>query len=79
MKCPKCGEGELVQKSTKRGKMFYGCDKYPKCDYATWDKPIAESCPECGSKILVERTSKKTGEVLILCPEKGCPYRKKSE
>ncbi|HQH79910.1 MAG TPA: type I DNA topoisomerase [bacterium] len=79
VKCPKCGEGDLVQKSTKRSKIFYGCDKYPKCDYATWDKPIAKSCPECGSKILVERTSKKTGEVFILCPQKGCPYRKKME
>lgn len=52
-KCPKC-EGDIVEKKTRRGKIFYGCDKYPKCDIALWDKPTGDTCPECGS-LLVEK------------------------
>jgi len=79
VKCPKCAGGELVQKSTKRGKMFFGCDKYPNCDFATWDKPVAGQCPDCGNPILVEKYSKRSGETSILCPVKGCKYKKKEE
>lgn len=52
-KCPKC-DGDIVEKKTRRGKIFYGCDKYPKCDVALWDKPTGEICPECNS-LLVEK------------------------
>ena len=52
-KCPKC-DGDIVEKKTRRGKIFYGCDKYPKCDVALWDKPTGDTCPECGS-LLVEK------------------------
>ena len=52
-KCPKC-DGDIVEKKTRRGKIFYGCDKYPKCDVALWDKPTGGTCPECGS-LLVEK------------------------
>jgi DNA topoisomerase-1 len=54
--CPKegCG-GELVQKKSRRGKVFYGCIKYPKCDFATWDRPLAFSCPGCGAKPVYEK------------------------
>lgn len=52
-KCPKC-DGDIVEKKTRRGKIFYGCDKYPKCDIALWDKPTGDICPECGS-LLVEK------------------------
>lgn len=52
-KCPKC-DGDIVEKKTRRGKIFYGCDKYPKCDVALWDKPTGDICPECGS-LLVEK------------------------
>ena len=65
-KCPKC-EGDIVEKKTKRGKIFYGCNKYPKCDMALWDKPTGELCPECQS-LLVE---KKDG---IKCS--NCDYTK---
>ncbi len=51
--CPKCG-GNIIEKKTRRGKVFYGCDKYPKCDTALWDKPTGEECPECHS-LLVEK------------------------
>ncbi|MGI6325221.1 MAG: type I DNA topoisomerase [Bacilli bacterium] len=50
--CPKC-DGHIIKKQTKKGKIFYGCDNYPKCDYALWDRPTGEKCPECGS-LLVE-------------------------
>lgn len=76
VKCPECNEGELVQKSTRHGKTFYGCDRYPSCKFASWDRPISEKCPKCGYLILVEKYSKKTGEVSIACPKKGCDYKK---
>lgn len=76
IKCPECGEGELAQKRSKRGKTFYGCTNYPNCKFATWDKPVAEKCPECGSPILVEKYSKKLGHVVISCPNKDCKYKK---
>jgi len=72
--CPRegCG-GTLVEKSSKRGKVFYSCNRYPQCDYATWDWPVAEPCPDCGSPILVRKTSKASGERLA-CPNKKCKY-----
>ena len=54
--CPKC-EGKIIEKKTKRGKLFYGCSSYPKCDFASWDKPILDKCPEC-SGILIEKKDK---------------------
>ena len=55
--CPKCGEGKIVEKRSKRGKIFYGCNNYPKCKTAYWDKPIGEVCPKCG-EMLVEKNKK---------------------
>lgn len=49
--CPKCN-GKIVEKKTRKGKVFYGCNNYPKCDFATWDKPIGELCPECKSPLV---------------------------
>ncbi len=72
--CPKCGQGELVQRRSKRGKAFYGCNRYPDCDFVAWAKPVLEKCPECGSPYLVEKNLKK-GAVLA-CPEKQCRYQK---
>ena len=53
VKCPKCG-ADILERKSKTGKVFYGCEKYPECDYTTWDKPLNEECPECKSK-MVER------------------------
>ena len=66
VKCPECG-GTIVEKTSKRGKIFYGCNNYPKCKVATWDKPTGEKCPECG-KLLVEKNNK------VKCSE--CDYEK---
>jgi DNA topoisomerase-1 len=72
--CPReeCG-GELVEKSSRRGKVFYSCNQYPQCDYAVWDWPVPEPCPQCESPILVRRTTKAKGEHLS-CPNKKCRY-----
>ncbi len=49
MKCPKCNEGDIVEKKTRKGRLMYGCTKYPDCDYASWNKPLEEKCEECGA------------------------------
>lgn len=67
--CPKCGTGKIAEKRTKTRKIFYGCDQYPKCDFALWDKPTGDKCPKCGS-LLVETKSKK-----IKCSNKECGHR----
>ena len=77
--CPeKDCKGELVQRSSKRGKIFYGCSRFPNCTFATWDKPVAKECPECNAKILVEKTTKKQGTFLA-CSTKGCGFKATSE
>ena len=53
-KCPKC-DGDIVEKKTRRGKIFYGCNKYPKCDVALWDMPTGEICPECNYLLVVKK------------------------
>ena len=68
-------DGEIVERKSKRGKVFYGCSRFPKCDFATWDKPVAEECPQCGAKILVEKKSKKQGAFLA-CLKKECGFKK---
>ncbi|MEK6756608.1 MAG: topoisomerase DNA-binding C4 zinc finger domain-containing protein, partial [Bacteroidota bacterium] len=71
IKCPKCGHGDLVERKTKKGKRtFYGCSRYPECDFASWDKPVAQPCANCGSQYLVSKYSQAKGEYLK-CPECG--------
>lgn len=72
--CPEKGcDGKLVEKRSKRGKTFYGCNKYPGCNFATWDKPVNETCPVCSTKFLVEKSNKKRGSFLA-CLTEGCGY-----
>ncbi len=73
--CPKpdCG-GELEERKSKRGKVFYGCNRFPECDYAVWDKPVPKACPQCGAPFLVEKTTKKEGTVLA-CLDRECGFR----
>ena len=52
VKCPNCSEGEVVERRSKRGKTFFGCNRYPECDFVAWGKPIPEKCPDCGSQLL---------------------------
>ena len=51
VKCPKCGEGDIVQRKSKKGKNFYGCSRYPECDYVSWNEPAGEKCPNCGEDL----------------------------
>lgn len=78
----KCAEqnckGEIVQKSSKRGKIFYSCNKYPKCKFAIWDKPTAQPCPLCKAPFLLEKESKKLGRYLK-CNNKDCSYQKTAD
>lgn len=75
--CPKCHKGHIVQKRSHRGRIFYGCNRYPDCDMALWDKPIDKFCPECGS-IMVQKTYK-NGKEVTYCSNPECPTRAKSK
>jgi DNA topoisomerase-1 len=76
--CPQenCG-GEIVERSSKRGKLFYGCNRFPECTFATWDKPIGRECPACGANFLVEKTTKKQG-TFVVCLTDGCGFKEKA-
>ncbi len=69
VKCPKekC-EGEIVERKSKRGRVFYGCTNYPDCDFASWNQPVSEPCKACGHAFLVEKTTKAKG-LHHQCPE----------
>ena len=73
MKCPECNEGEVVERRSKRGKTFYGCNRWPDCNFVTWGKPVQEKCPECGSPYMVEKWLK-AGPVLQ-CPNADCKHK----
>ena len=69
MDCPICKKGKIVEKTTRKGKVFYGCNNYPKCKVATWDIPNGEICPECGSLLTIKNNN-------IICSNKDCSYTK---
>lgn len=71
--CPKCKEGEIVERKSRRGRLFYGCNRYPQCDFTLWDKPTHEFCDTCGS-IMVEKTYK-NGTTKKFCSNEACPTR----
>lgn len=68
--CPEDG-GEVVERRTKKGKVFYGCSNYPDCKFAVWDKPVDVECPNCGNSYLVEKKTKSKGEFLRCLECKG--------
>jgi DNA topoisomerase-1 len=73
--CPEKGcDGTIVEKHSKRGKLFYGCSKYPDCTFATWDKPVNKSCPNCGSPYLLEKETKRDGKI-HKCPNRECGFK----
>ena len=86
VKCPKCKKGDIVEKRTKKRKIFYGCNRWPKCDFALWDRLISEKCPKCGS-LLVETKRKQIHPVKsaeggakqfngVKCSNKECDFQK---
>src|SRR5271165_1460337 len=72
--CPNCTEGEVVERRSKRGKTFYGCNRYPECDFVAWGKPLNEKCPECGHPYLIEKWLK-AGPV-AQCPNNECKHKR---
>lgn len=74
--CPKCFQAKILQRKSRKGKIFYSCGDYPKCDYALWNEPINQPCPQCAWPILTIKDSKKWGRQ-ILCPHEGCGYSSK--
>jgi DNA topoisomerase-1 len=70
--CPKDG-GDVVERKSRRGKVFYGCANYPKCDFTLWNKPVLEPCPKCGWTFLTEKITKRHGRQLI-CANEACDY-----
>ena len=74
VKCPECSEGEVVERRSRRGRTFYGCNRYPDCNFVAWGKPVAEKCPDCGKPYLIEKWLK-AGPVLQ-CVDKECKYKR---
>lgn len=72
--CPLCKEGEVVERKSKKNRIFYGCDRYPECEYISWDKPISRPCPKCESTLVEKRLKK---GLQIQCTE--CDYKEKPQ
>lgn len=70
IKCPKCKDGDVIVRKTKKGRVFYGCSNYPNCDFVTWNKPTGNICDVCGD-VMVEKVTKK--ETKEICANKECP------
>jgi DNA topoisomerase-1 len=73
IKCPDCKEGDIKERKSRWGKVFYGCDRYPECKFASWDKPVPGPCPDCGAPILVDKITKRAGHIRR-CRNKECGY-----
>ena len=68
-RCPECG-GEIIERKSKKGHVFYGCGNWPKCNFMSWDAPAGENCPECGKSLFKKKTGK------VVCMTKDCGYEK---
>jgi DNA topoisomerase-1 len=68
VECPKCGQGMLIEKKSKKGRVFYSCSRYPECDFSTWDKPVPLPCPNCGGLMtVVGRTQNGSAPQKVKC------------
>jgi len=73
VKCPKCDDGSIMKRKSRKGKIFYSCSTYPKCDYAIWNEPVDEPCPKCGWPLLSIKTTKRRGTEKV-CPQPNCSF-----
>ncbi len=73
VECPQCNKGTILKRKSRNGKIFYSCSEYPKCNYALWNAPVKESCPQCNWPILTVKETKRRG-VEKVCPQKECSY-----
>ena len=71
--CPKCKQGQMLQRKSRRGKIFYSCHRYPDCDYAVWNEPLTEGCPTCSWPMLTMKETKRAGKQKV-CPQKDCDF-----
>src|SRR5262245_5671492 len=73
--CPQCGEGQVVERKGRWGRLFYGCRRYPECKFTAFHKPLSEPCPKCGRPYLLEKETKKEG-LVVFCDNEGCGYER---
>jgi len=78
VRCPQCSKGTLVERRSRRGKLFFGCSAYPDCDFVLWRRPVPKACPECGQSYLVERVTKRFGTQWI-CEGENCHFTAPAE
>jgi DNA topoisomerase-1 len=76
--CPRNCGGEIVERKSRRGKIFYGCSNYPDCDFVLWNKPVALACPQCQAPFTLVKTTKRTGAVRF-CNDKECGFKEPFE
>ena len=75
VECPECKKGSMVKRSSRRGRIFFSCSRYPDCKYAVWNEPIAQSCPKCAWPMVTVKKTKKRGTELV-CPRQTCGFSK---
>ena len=75
--CPKCGEGRMLLRKSAKGRVYYGCEKYPDCDFVSWDRPVADKCPVCGSYMVLKRGGKDA--MYHVCANETCRHREQVE
>jgi DNA topoisomerase-1 len=73
--CPECGQGQVVERKGRWGRVFYGCRRYPECRFTAYHRPLPEPCPDCGRAYLLEKETKKEGKV-IFCGNEACHYKR---
>ncbi|MEO8595218.1 MAG: type I DNA topoisomerase [Candidatus Solibacter sp.] len=73
VKCPECSEGEIIERRSRKGKTFYGCNRYPECSFVAWGKPVPEKCTECGSPYMIEKWLK--AGAVWQCPNPECKHK----
>lgn len=76
VKCPYCENGEVIERRSKKGRVFYGCSDFPKCRFVSWYRPIGKKCPKCNDALVYKKTKKKES---ITCLNKECDYEEKIE
>jgi DNA topoisomerase-1 len=74
VKCAVCGEGELLERRSRRGKTFYSCSRYPDCTGVAWDRPLLQPCPACAAPFITEKTTKRLGTIRR-CVREACGWR----
>lgn len=73
VKCPTCSAGDIIERRSKKGKTFFGCNRYPECDFVAWGKPVSKACPECNNPYLIEKFLK--SGAFAQCPNAECKYK----